>query len=107
MIDFKKYEKDTIRVISNYVIFNDFHEYFRFDFYNEDAYRLQDKAIDKRIRKYLLKKYGLETETWIERDFYMSVNAELPLQLTIRVRILKENFLDTNPSYKAYKVWSK
>lgn len=101
--DFKRYVKEIIIGIAHYVIHNDYHENFIFDFRGNEAYKLQDKAIDKRVKKYILKKYGLRTEVYTEREYYCSVNAEMPLLLTIRVSILKRNLDGYKLRYDIYE----
>lgn len=95
--DLKKYEKDLIKVISEQIAYKSaylHHDSFSYEFRDYEAYKLQDKALSKRIKKYLMKRYGINATCWDECDYYLSCRQEEPILLTIRIT------LDYNKHYE-------
>lgn len=65
-------------------------EEFYYQFTGFEAYKIQDKSIDKRVEKYLLKKYHIDATCNIFPELYMSCDAEPPLSLLVHVKINKK-----------------
>lgn len=103
-MDNKKNEKRFIQFFCKYIS-EEYrtHNNFSFEFAGDEAYKMQDKAIDKRIRKYLLKKYGIESDCWTHRSVEWSIDQQLPIGLEVRVKIIRGE-IDEDIS-RWQKVW--